>query len=60
MEAVVVDSLVVVVDGNRQHFLGVVLSYHVLVEVCTDLNTHTDACRALLRIISNRNPNSNP
>jgi len=34
----VVDSLVVVVHGHRQHLLGVVLSNHMLVQVGADLN----------------------
>ena len=53
MKAVVVDSLVVVVDSDRQHLLGMVLSYHVLVQVCTDLIAHINVCHGLLKMTSN-------
>jgi len=41
VQLVVVDALVVVVDCDRQHLLGVVLPDHVLIQVRTDLNMHT-------------------
>lgn len=34
---VVIDPLVVVVDGDREHLLGVLLTDHVLVQVFVDL-----------------------
>lgn len=56
VKQVVINSLVVVVDGHRQHFLGVVLSYDVLVEVRTNLTT--DITEMTTNISSSSNSSS--
>jgi len=37
VQTIVIDAFVVIIDGHREHFLGVLLTNHVLVQIRTDL-----------------------